>query len=146
MISNIIENKIINNDEIEYQIKKESEEEAKKLLNESIQLKQTMSEINHLLEKSGQQLKHIEDKTDESNENIKHSKSNIDTSHNYFKKTNLLKFTAISSVIGLCVGGPLGGVICNSIAANLVGIGIFSGSVIGSLSLGGTTYSILKQK
>ena len=116
MISNIIENKIINNDEIEYQIKKESEEEAKQLLNESIQLKQTMIEINQLLEKSGKDIKYIENKTDESKENIKNSKSNIDTSHNYFKKTNLLKFTAISSVVGLCVGGPIGGVIGNSIS------------------------------
>ena len=143
MISNII--KTIENDEIENQIKIETEEDTKKILKESNELKKTMYEINKLLEKSGHKLKHIENKTNISKENIKICKNDIDVSNIYFKKTNLLKITAITSLVGLCVGGPIGGVICNSIATNLIGIGIFSGSLIGSLTFGGTTYSILNK-
>ena len=137
---------ILKNDELDKLIYEENLQESKQLYEKSKLIKKTMSEITDLLEKSGNQIKHVEKKTEVSKKDIENSKIKIEESQTYSKNTHILKATALLSVVGLCIGGPLGGVICNSIGSSLVGIGIFSGSVIGTLSFGGTTYGILKSK
>lgn len=129
------------NDEI---IENENKKEILKLSNDSKILKETMEDINNLLSDSGIIVNNIDEKISKSNKDIEITTQEIEKSHNYFFKSNILKATAISALVGLCVGGPIGGVLGYTIGT--IGVGIISGSVIGSVGCGGITHAIVKKK
>ena len=100
--------------------------------------------MNKILEDSGIILDETDEKISKSKKDIEITTKNIKTANQYFFTSRILKATAISALVGLCIGGPVGGAIGYTIGT--IGLGIFTGSIVGSVGGGTITHAIVKKK
>jgi hypothetical protein len=127
-------------------IDEENKEDIKKLVQKTRILNETMKDLNSLLKDSGEVLLKTREITDETEEIIKDTNVELAIANKYQKSGNLLKSTLIGGIIGLLLGGPLGGLAGWSISATISGITALTGSILGSVTFGGTVYGLVKNK
>ena len=134
---------IVITDEI---IDEENKEDIKRLVQKIGLLNETMMDINSLLEDSGNELLRTIEITDNTEEILQDTNIELAIANKEQKSGNLLKSTLIGGVIGLLLGGPLGGLAGWSISATISGITALTGSILGSVTFGGATYGLVKNK
>lgn len=127
-------------------IEEENKEDIKMLVQKTRILNETMMDLNSLLEDSGNELLQTREITDETEEILQDTNVELAVANKHQKSGNLLKSTLIGGVIGLILGGPLGGLAGWSISATITGITALTGSILGSVTFGGATYGLVKNK
>lgn len=134
----------LNLKEIEEKEKKEEILLAKKIADDSSQLKDIMNDLNNIIKDSDIQLIDINDKLQESQVILDETKGDLIEAEKLKNNNSLLKVTGFSTILGLCIGGPLGFLGGSYLGLALGGglIGTIAGGSIG----GGTAYSLHKNK
>lgn len=127
-------------------LEEENKEDLKKLVQNTAILNETMKDLNTLIEDSGGQIIQIDDNVEDTNEILTNTNIVLAKANKSQKTGNLLKTTIISGVIGFCLGGPLGGLAGWGISSTIVGITAIVGSILGTVTAGGTVYGIVKGK
>jgi len=127
-------------------INKDNKEDIKRLVQKTRILNETMMDINSLLEDSGNELLRTIEITDDTEEILQDTNVELAVANKDQKSGYLLKSTIIGGVIGLLLGGPLGGLAGWSISATITGITALTGSILGSVTFGGTAYGLVKNK
>ena len=138
---------ILNEDNIipvESRLEQENYEDVLKFAKDIQCLKEVAEDMNKILEDSGILLEKTDEKISKSKQDVEITTDNIKTANQYFFTSRLLKSTAISAIVGLCIGGPIGGAIGYTIGT--IGLGILTGSVVGSVGSGTITHAIVKKK
>ena len=138
---------ILNEDNIipvESTLEKENYEDVVKFAKDVQCLKEVAEDMNKILEDSGILLDEADEKISKSKKDVEITTENIKTANKYFFTSRVLKATAISALVGLCIGGPVGGAIGYTIGT--IGLGIFTGSIVGSVGGGTITHAIVKKK
>jgi len=127
-------------------LEEENKEDLKKLVQNTAILNETMKGLNSLIEDSGTQIMEVEENVEDTNEILSDTNIVLAKANKSQKTGNLLKTTIISGVIGFCLGGPLGGLAGWGISSTIIGITAIVGSILGTVTAGGTVYSIVKGK
>ena len=127
-------------------IENEDKKDLEKLVQNTRILNETMKDINSLLEDSGKELLQTREITEDTEETLQDTNVELAIANKHQKSGNLLKSTIIGGVIGLFLGGPLGGLVGWSVSSAIAGITALTGSILGSITIGGTTYGLIKNK
>lgn len=127
-------------------LEEENKEDLKKLVQNTAILNETMKNLNSLIEDSGTQIMEVEENVEDTNEILSDTNVVLAKANKSQKTGNLIKTTVIGGVIGLCLGGPLGGLAGWGISSAIAGLTALVGSVLGTITAGGTAYGIVKGK
>lgn len=111
--------------------KEQDKKDIIKLKEDTEKLKIIMKDLTEIIDDSGEQILFAERITDDTQETLKETSEHIKKARESQRKANILKGTLISTGIGICIGGPIGGILGNTV--NLVGMG----TLIGGVSIGG---------
>lgn len=117
---------------------------AKKLADDTVELKEIMNDLNNIVKDTDIQIVDIHDKIEESNLILEDTKTELIKAEQLKNNHSLLKITGISTIIGLCIGGPLG-ILGGSYLGLAIGGGLL-GSFTGGSIAGGTAYGLYKNK
>ena len=138
------ENKIITI--TEELMEEEDEKDYKKLMEDTIIIKETMEDLNKILEDSGLAIIDVEENIEETDNNLNAANTQLVKANKYQKSAGIIKGTLIGGVIGLIFGGPIGGFLGWEIGSGLTAISALIGSVFGTVTVGGTTYGVMNDK
>lgn len=127
-------------------IEEEDEKDYQKLMKDSIIIKETMEDLNKILEDSGLTLLEVEENVQDTDNNLNSTNTQLVKANKYQKSAGIIKGTIIGGVIGLIFGGPIGGLLGWEIGSGLTAISALVGSVFGTVTVGGTTYGIMNDK
>ena len=115
-----------------------SEEEAISIAEESAMLKEIFVDINKLVEQSRVPLEEIESKTEICIHNVEKGNVQLTKAAKANKTKNTIILVSVASLIGACVGGPIGGGAAAGISTAAIGFAtltsILGGAIIGALT------------
>ena len=118
-------------DTLDEEQEREDRKDAEKLAKDTETIKTIMKDLNELIEDEDEQIVFAERITDETHDVLKETNENIHKARESQKKALILKGTLISAGVGLCVGGPIGGLLGSSVHLTTIG------AIIGGVSFGG---------
>jgi len=121
---------------IEEQQKKENNEDAKRLAQDTEKINEIMKDLNELIENEGEQIAYAKLITDDTEETLEETNIQLHKARESQKKSVVLKGTLISAGVGACIGGPIGGVLGSSIHLTVLC------ALVGGVSIGGFTGSL----
>ena len=115
-------------------------------MKDSIIIKETMEDLNKILEDSGLALLDVDEKVQNTDNELNCTNIELVKANKYQKSAGIIKGTLIGGVIGLIFGGPIGGLLGWGIGSGLTVISAVIGSVCGTVTIGGTTYGVMNDK
>jgi hypothetical protein len=129
---------------IEEEIKRENQQDTLTLLKSTEQIKEISQTLHEQINLSGEVLQEIDTLIEQSEETLIDTNIDLNEAKKFQSNTMILKVTAVSTGIGLLVGGPLG-----AFAGAQIGL-VIGGAIVGSVAFaslfGGASYGIMKQK
>ena len=134
----------LNLEKVEEDEKKQEILLAKKLASETKELQEIMTDLNKIIVDSDIPIEKIDKNIIETNEIIKNTDQELTKAKQYQGKASVLKIAGICTLVGVCLGGPLGA-IGGSYLGLALGGGIM-GTVAGGSIAGGTAYGVTKKK
>ena len=112
--------------------------EYEKLAEDSALLKEIFQDINNIVNQGTDPLEDIEQNTENSIVNTNRGNVSLTRAVQSNKTKNTLILVAATSLIGLCVGGPIGGGAAAGISTAVIGFAtlssILSGAIIGAIT------------
>jgi len=115
-----------------------SEEEARKLSEESAMLKEIFVDINKITEESRVPMEEIETKTEACIHNVKKGNVQLTKAVKANKTKNTIVLVSVASLIGACIGGPIGGGAAAGISTAAIGFATLT-SILGGAAIGALT-------
>ena len=112
--------------------------EYEKLAEDSALLKEIFQDINNIVNQGTDPLEDIEQNTQNSIVNTERGNVSLTRAVQSNKTKNTIVLVAATSLIGLCVGGPIGGAVAAGISTVAIGFAtlssILSGAIIGAVT------------
>ena len=141
----------ISNKEMYNILEDENKRDAKIILKESERLLEISDEINRLLEESSETVISTKDIINKAEERLDNIEEIISEAQNYNLKSNKIKTIIGSTIIGVCIGGPVGGILgaqISTIFSTICGISglILGGGLFGTISSKIINYKIYKSR
>jgi hypothetical protein len=137
--------KCITGSQINMLMLEENTTDIKKLVNDSVVIKDIMTDLGSMIDTQGIALENANSTIEQATDNIVEAEKHIDSAKKSFFRSHLIKGTILSTVLGLVLGGIGGGFIGYAVASSAI-IGGTTGAVVGSGVSGATGYAIIKQK
>jgi hypothetical protein len=132
-------------DNVDELLKKENEEDLKKILRDTAQINEIQDDMRDILGLQKEALENTDDVIEDSVTTAEQATLTIGEAKKSFFSSILLRNTFIAGLVGMVIGGPLGGLLAVSTGGSIIGSAI-GGGVIGSGVIGGTTYGVTKDK
>ena len=141
----------VSNEEVERLMEEENKRDAELIYNETESLLNIASDLNEIIKDSGEIILKTDEVMEESKENVDVACSNIFDANTYNLKSKQKKIILGSTIAGLCIGGPLGGILgaqTSVFLSTMCGISglILGGGLFGAISTKITNYKIFKSK
>lgn len=140
----------------DYNLANVNNEEYEDLSEQAKLLKEIFEDLNCLVQNASEPLDDIATKTDNTIEYVEKGNIYLTKAVKSNKTKNTIVLVSLASLLGMCIGGPLGGVGAAGISTAAIGFAtvssILSGAIIGGLTgagaLGGVSgvcYNIIKK-
>tara|TARA_B110000211_G_scaffold214142_1_gene255323 strand:+ start:856 stop:1308 length:453 start_codon:yes stop_codon:yes gene_type:complete len=117
-------------------------QEYEKLAEESAILKEIFHDIQIIVNQGADVLDEIEQKTENSITNTEKGNASLIKAVKSNKTRNTIMLVSASSLLGVCIGGPIGGGAAAGISTAVIGFAtissILSGAIIGAVTGAGT--------
>ena len=121
-------------------------EEYEKLAKDATLLKDVFQDVNKLVLEARGPLEEIDSKTDDCIDYVQQGNVQLIKAVKSNKVKNTIIITTIASVLGVCIGGPIGGGAAAGISTVAIGFAtissILGGAVVGGITGAGTLGSI----
>tara|TARA_B110000971_G_scaffold96382_1_gene99143 strand:+ start:6131 stop:6589 length:459 start_codon:yes stop_codon:yes gene_type:complete len=126
----------------DYNLEREQAMEYQHISEESKLLKEVFQDLNKLVQQSKEPLEEIDSIVANSVENVEKGNTMLTKAVKRNKTKNTITFIAITSLLGACIGGPLGGCaiagISMAVSGSVTVAGIVGGALVGAGAVAGT--------
>ena len=130
----------------EYAFEAEESEEYQQLAKDASILKEIFHDINNIVHQGREPLEDIDSKIEDVIENVEHGNNHLEKALTSKRLKTSITIIGITSVVGLIVGLPLGGVgaigVAGAVGAYITGGLIVSGAVAGGIAGTGGGFGI----
>ena len=127
------------------ELERENREDAKKLMESAIFIKEISKDLNILIEDAQEPIETTVELIEDTNNTVKDANTKLEEAKYHHFRSKLWKTSFINAFLGFIIGGPIGGAIGVGTGISAIGLGI-SSALFGGATTGAATYGILKNK